>query len=175
MRRLVLMLLTGLTLTGCAASVQKSPHAAPIRVAANGTKLIVLNVTGAKKATDAADWEQFKGEWRAAMKAQAAAIGVVFASQEGEAKPTGEAGTLVVVQIADYRYVSPGARYGFGVMTGNAFINATVYFRDLSTGTDLGDRAYDTSSTAWQGVFSAMTEKQVQAICKEIVDEMTGR
>ena len=175
MRRFVLVLLTGLMLTGCAASVQKSSNVVPIRVAANGTKSIVLNVTGVKKVTDSADWEQMKGEWRAAMKAQATSMGAAFASQEGEAKSTGEAGTLVIVDIADYRYVSPGARYGFGVMTGNAFINATVHFRDLSSGTVLGDRAYDTSSTAWQGVFSAMTEKQVQAICKEIVGEMTGR
>jgi hypothetical protein len=32
--------------------------------------------------------------------------------------------------------------------------------------------AYDTSSTAWQGVFSAMTDKQVQAICKQIVEQL---
>jgi hypothetical protein len=36
----------------------------------------------------------------------------------------------------------------------------------------LGERTYDTSSTAWQGAFSAMTDKQVQAICKQIVGEV---
>ena len=48
-------------------------------------------------------------------------------------------------------------------MTGNAFIKSKVQFRDLVTGDVLGKRSYDTTSTAWQGVFSAMTEKQVQA------------
>jgi hypothetical protein len=33
----------------------------------------------------------------------------------------------------------------------------------------------DTSSTSWQGVFSAMTEKQVEVICKQIVDEVAHR
>jgi hypothetical protein len=64
-------------------------------------------------------------------------------------------------------------RYGFGVMTGNAFVQARVSFRDLKTGDSWGERSYDTSSTAWQGVFSAMTDKQVRAICKEIVADLS--
>jgi len=57
-------------------------------------------------------------------------------------------------------------------MTGNAFINSKVQFVDLSNGSALGERSYDTSSTAWQGAFSAMTDKQVRAICKEIGDQI---
>lgn len=33
--------------------------------------------------------------------------------------PTKSDGTLVVVDVEDYRYVSTGARIAFGVMTGN--------------------------------------------------------
>lgn len=175
MKRILALLAVGLALTGCAASVTKSPNEAPVRVGPNSAKSIVLNVTGSKVSTESTDWEQLKGEWRGAMKSEAARVGASFVPQEGDPKPTGEPGTLVVVDIADYRYLSPGARYGFGIMTGNAFIKSKVQFRDLVTGDVLGERSYDTTSTAWQGVFSAMTEKQVQAICKQIVDEVAHR
>ena len=60
-------------------------------------------------------------------------------------------------------------------MTGNSFVNAQVSFRDLDTGEVWGDRNYDASSSTWQGVFSPMTDKQVHAICKEIVTTISGR
>ncbi|MDO9420171.1 MAG: hypothetical protein Q7T66_05865 [Herminiimonas sp.] len=167
------LVLASILLSGCAASVQKSStHATVIGIPAASTKQIVLNVTGKPELLESADWEQFKGEWRAAMKAAAASIGAKFSSQDSKPQPTGEVGTLVVVNINDYRYVSPGARYGLGVLTGNAYMDAKVQFNDLETGSSFGERAYNSSSTAWQGVFSAMTEKQVQAMCLEIVNEI---
>jgi hypothetical protein len=175
LRRIAALTAATIALTGCAANVVKAPNAAPLKIGADGAKAIVMNVTGSAVATQSKDWEQFKGEWRAAMKAEATGIGASFADQDGEAKPTGTPGTLVVVDVADYRYLSPGARYGFGIMTGNAFIKSKVQIRDLAAGDLLGERSYDTSSTAWQGIFSAMTEKQVQAICKQIVDEIAHR
>jgi len=48
-----------------------------------------------------------------------------------------------------------------------------VSFRDLKTGEVWGEQSYDTSSTAWEGIFSAMTDKQVRAICKEITAELS--
>ena len=84
-------------------------------------------------------------------------------------------GTLLVVNINDYRYLTPGARYGFGVMTGNAFIDSSVEYRDLKTGAVLGEKRFNTTSSAWQGVFSPMTDKQVQAIATEIAGEIKGR
>jgi hypothetical protein len=80
-----------------------------------------------------------------------------------------------VVKVDDYRYLSTGARYGFGVFAGNAFINADAQFRDLQSGRTLGTRKYNTSSSAWQGIFSAMTSKQVEAICNQIVSDISGK
>ena len=57
----------------------------------------------------------------------------------------------------------------FGIMTGNAFINAQVTFRDLKGGDVRAMKTSDTTSTAWQGIFSGMTTKQVRAMCHEIV------
>lgn len=161
-------------LGGCAATVKKGNDAAPVKIGANATKSIVLSMTGGKDATDSKDWEPFKGLWREALKEEATAAGATFAAQEGEPKPTGEAGTLLAVNVTDFRYLSTGARVAFGIMTGNAFVDANVSFRDLSTGEVWGERHYDTTSSTWQGVFSPMTDKQVHAICKEIVSTLSA-
>jgi hypothetical protein len=161
-------------LGGCAATVQKSDDVTSVRVGANATKSIVLSMAGSKDATDSKDWEAFKGVWREALKEEANAVGATVTAQDGESKPTGVPGTLLAVNVVDYRYISAGARYGFGVMTGNAFVNAQVSFRDLNTGELWGERHYDTTSSAWQGIFSPMTDKQVHAICKEIVTTLSS-
>ncbi|HUL19452.1 MAG TPA: hypothetical protein VLV29_09320, partial [Steroidobacteraceae bacterium] len=109
---------------------------------------------------------------RDACKEESAATGAAFSMQEGDAKPTGEPGTLVVVDVVDYHYVSTGARIAFGIMTGNAYINAKVTFRDLQTGDVRASKSYDTKSSAWEGVFSGMTTKQVRAMCHELVGEI---
>jgi hypothetical protein len=134
-----------------------------------------MNVTGSETSSHSADWEPFKGEWRAAMAAAAAAKGATYSAQEGVPRPQAEPGTLVIVEVNDYRYLSSGARFGFGVMTGNAYIDTTVRFLDLDTGAEFGKRIYNTSSSAWQGIFSAMTDKQVQAICDEVMIEIDPR
>jgi hypothetical protein len=165
---LVLLLVTA----GCASTVQKSGQSAPTAVGAEAGKSIVLNMTGSTVVTTAKDWRDFKGVWRDACTLEAAAVGAAFSMQEGEPKPTGDFGTLVVVDVADYRYVSTGARIMLGVMTGNAYINAQVAFRDLKSGDVRSNKTYDTTSTAWQGIFSGMTVKQVRAMCHEIVGEI---
>ena len=161
-------------LGGCAATVKKSDDVKPLKVGANATRTIVLNMVGEKDATDSKDWEPFKGIWREALQEEASAVGATVSAQEGGPKPTGTPGTLLAVDVVDFRYVSTGARIGFGMMTGNAFVNAQVSFRDLNTGEVWGERHYDTTSSAWQGVFAPMTDKQVHAICKEIVATLSN-
>lgn len=156
----------------CASTVQKSGQSAPVAVGAEAGKSIVLNMTGSTVATTAKDWNDFKGLWRDACRQEFTAAGAAFSMQDGDAKPTGDPGTLVVVNVADYRYISAATRFMFGIMTGNAFINAQVTFRDLKTGDIRATRTYDTTSTAWQGIFSGMTTKQVRAMCHEMVGEI---
>jgi hypothetical protein len=167
------VILTAL-LGGCAATVKKADDAAPLKVGPDATKSIVLTLKGEKDATDDKDWESFKEIWREAMREEVAGIGATFTAQEGEPKPSGASGTLLAVDVIDFHYVSTGARIGLGIMTGNAFVNADVSFRDLSTGQVWGERHYDTTSSAWQGVFAPMTDKQVHAICKEIVSTLSS-
>jgi hypothetical protein len=155
-------------LAGCASNVQKSDESPPTRIGASSGKTIVLNMTGSTVATTAKDWNDFKSLWREPCTHESTVVGDTFSIQDGEAKPTGQDGTLVVVDVADYRYVSGGTRIMFGVMTGNAYINAHVTFRDLKSGEVRSTKTYDTTSSAWEGVFAGMTTKQVSAMCHQI-------
>jgi hypothetical protein len=163
-------------LTGCAAQVRKgASDGQAVRVPAESAQRVVMQMTGAPDSMQAKDWEQFKGERRAALKTESDAAGISFSMHDAPVRPAPEAGTLLSVHVNDYRYLSPGARYGFGIMTGNAFIDATVGFSDLRTGQRFGEQRFNTSSSAWEGIFSAMTDKQVQAIAKDIIADVKPR
>jgi hypothetical protein len=170
---LLLALLLSLLLAGCAAPVQQPEQAeARIEVPAAAARKVVLVVVGSDLAAASRDWEALRGEWRGAMSAAASAAGIDFEWRDGLVNLPRSPATVAVVKVNDYRYLSTGARYGLGALAGNAFIDTSVSFREAPSGRVLGGRKYSTSSTAWQGVFSAMTSKQVQAICDEIVAEI---
>lgn len=157
--------------------VDLPPSTGPkISVAPAAAKSVVLVVQGSKTATDSKDWNDFKAEWRKAITASAATAGIK-AQMQDEPAPAASAdpATLVVLNINDYRFVTQGARFAVGIMTGNAFVDAEASFFELPARTAVGTRQYKTSSSAGQGVFSPMTEKQLAAICDEIVREVTGR
>jgi hypothetical protein len=178
-----LLAVSALTLGGCAATVERAAPAgstatAPsqqqpsMKIPAEAGKRLVLNMQlDPKHATDTG-WPDFKKEWVDITQEQATGKGMAFTTQDGEAKATGEQGTLVVVRINDYRYVSIAKRVMLGIMSGNAYIDSKVEFRDLATGKLYGERAYNTSSSAWGGVFSAMTPKQIYALADEIIGEI---
>lgn len=161
-----------LALAGCAAAVNHGPKSAIVHLNPAQAKHVALRITGPHGG--AADWESFKGEWRAAFQQATARIGATYEALEGRRGPEEHAGTLVTVTVHDYRYLTAGARHGFGIMTGNAYINATASFADIASGAALGSASYNTSSTAWEGVFSAMTDKQVAAIADAITKDLVS-
>jgi hypothetical protein len=164
-----------LVLTGCAATVNKpGSSTAAIQLPASSSKKIVLTVKASPAVTATADWKIFQEQWRAGMAAATASKGLNFSFHDAESAPASEAGALVGVKINDYRYVSAGARIGLGVMTGNAFLDAEVAFSDLQTQRLVGTRKYHTTSSAWDGIFAAMTDKQVLAVSNEIVAEIVN-
>ncbi len=57
-------------------------------------------------------------------------------------------------------------------MVGNAWVNSSADYSDLKSGHLIGTRTYDTSSSAWEGVMSAMTKEQVQAISQKIISDI---
>lgn len=166
-------------LSGCAAKVSKGavadgplPSYAPLSIPADSSRNIVLNVTGSTISTQAKDWQTMQGEWLFGMIPAARSVGSALTLQAGEPKATSETGVLIVLHVNDYRLISPHARRFLGVMTGNAYLDVRVDYRDLATGNQFGTRSYNTSSSAWEGIYSAMSDKQVEAICKEIVKEL---
>ena len=162
-------------LAGCAASVRKQDGSAPVPVGTKAVgKNVVLNVTGSAETMSAKDWTGFKGIWNGECSDEFHDAEAQFSMQDGAPQPTGSQGALVVVNVEDYRYVSIGARVAFGIMTGNAFITAHADYRDLKTGDTWATRTYDTKSSAWNGVFAAMTTKQVRAMCHEILGEVSA-
>ena len=167
---------------GCASNgghdstTSQSPHPvlveAPVGIPSASAKHLVLSMTGASIVTSAKDWPKFQKEWRDNFAEYAKAEGVTFEMQDGEGKATGQPGTLLKVYVNDYRFVGIGSRVMFGVMTGNAYIDAKATFCDLNDGKELCERIYNTSSTAWAGIFATMTPGQVDAIGHEVFSEL---
>ena len=183
MKTLALIALLGVALlSGCAStpSGNSAPQASaatptvqkPLPIPTASTKKLVLVMSGAKASTDAKDWGSFKEEWRATFAAHAKEAGIAFAVQDGDARHTGDAGTLVSVYVNDYRMVGIGARIFLGVMSGNAYIDAKASYSDLKVGSSFGTRDYNTTSSAWHGIFSKMTPQQVDAIATQVFNEL---
>jgi hypothetical protein len=137
-------------------------------------KRLVLNMTGPAAVTQSKDWPAFQEEWRATFAGHAKALGVAFDVQQGEAHSIGETGTLLRIYVNDYRMVGIGSRIFFGVMTGNAYVDAKASYLDLNNGKPFGERLYNTTSSAWAGVFAKMTPQQVDAISLKVFAELAG-
>ena len=161
-------------LTGCAASVSRpsggssTPIVPSIKPAA-----VALHIGGSPTIQGSSDWQTFRAEWRSAFTEAAREAG--YTASYLETLPTEQPdGTILVdVNVKDYRYLTAGARYGFGIMTGNAYVNADAQFIEFPGNRTIGTRVYSTSSTAWQGVFSAMTAKQLRAISDAMLKEFS--
>lgn len=129
-------------------------------------------MTGPAVVTQAKDWPAFQEEWRATFLDHAKAANVVFDVQKGDARSIGETGTLLQVYVNDYHMVGIGSRIFFGVMTGNAYIDAKASYSDLNDGRAFGERVYNTTSSAWGGVFAKMTPQQVDVIASKVFAEL---
>ncbi|PZP94329.1 DUF4410 domain-containing protein [Pseudorhodoferax sp. Leaf265] len=164
-------------LAGCAANVERPGSAGgnALQVPARAQTSVALVVRAASpELARSADWQALRGAWRDAMAEAAKTAGKQFQYLEAEPQSTPAGSTLVVVQVKDYRYLSTGARYGLGVMTGNAYVNADAAFYVGPGRTPVGQRSYSTSSSAWQGIFSAMTDKQLASISAAMLKDIDG-
>jgi hypothetical protein len=174
---------TAVFLSGCAANLQTHNTASSadktaetnIVVPAASTHTIVLRMNGSTVATSASDWPRVQTEWREAMEGASQDASSTFVDETVKRTSRHGAGTVVDVYVDDFHFVAPGARYTLGIMTGNAFIQARVTFRDLQSGRAFGERNYNTSSSAWQGIFAPTSDKQARAIAADIVKQINPR
>lgn len=166
------LLLAVTLLAGCAATVQRpdapTPGEARIVAPDSTRQLIVVLQPGADIARDD-NWTALREEWVTSLEAIAPQHGLRGSVVDQAPARLGADALLVVVHVKDYRYRSQVARYGFGVMTGNAHMTLELEYRAPPDGRVIGSRSVSTRSTAWQGVFSAMTPKQVEAVVTDIV------
>ncbi|MFC4861212.1 hypothetical protein ACS8MQ_08740 [Pseudomonas sp. MAHUQ-62] len=79
---------------------------------------------------------------------------------------------LIVIYVNDFRYATESNRSSFGYWTGNAWVDARITYLDAQSYQQYGERNYNTSSSAWEGALSAMTDVQIQEIAKDMVDEI---
>jgi hypothetical protein len=169
------LLIAALMLSACAATVQRSGNETKLAVPEASAKKLVMEVTGKTEWASDAKWGYLRDEWQNSMAwaANNAKIGYAYKA-EGTA-PASDAATLVKIKVNDFRFVSTAARWTVGVFSGNAFIDVDVSFVDLASGRELGSRKYGSSSSFIQGVAAPMTERQLEAICTEIVKDLTQR
>ena len=157
---------------GNAGAPSAASLASPMGVPPASTKRLVLHMTGPDFVTHAKDWPAFQEEWRATFADYAKQAAIQFDVQKGDAPATGDAGTLVDVYVNDYRMVGIGSRVFFSAMTGNAYIDAKATYSGLGDGAKYGERAYNTTSTAWAGMFAKMTPQQVDQIAAKVFAEL---
>lgn len=157
-------------LAGCAASV-KTGGSSSLAIQESAKQNLVVNFRGNDKVQQNHDWPTLKRDWSDALQVEAQRAGYKI-SEAKELQPSAGDGVGIAINVTNFRYLTTGARYGAGVMVGNAWVNSSADFSDLSSGKLLGTRTYDTSSSAWEGVMSAMTQEQVQAIAKQIISDI---
>ena len=146
--------------------------APPVSIPSASARKVVLVMTGPKHVVEARDWAEFKREWRETFADHAREAGIAFSLADSEPQRGSEDGTLLQVTVADYRIVGIGARIMFGIMTGNAFIDAKIRYVSLRDGTPFGEQQYNTTSSAGGGVFSKVTPQQVDQIAGNVFLEL---
>lgn len=168
--RLCLALLATTLFSGCAATIDRmDSDGEPVAQASEAaSRNIVMTMQRDDDEQSEDDWGYFREEWNEAMTELAAEKNARFTLID-TVTPEFEQPTLwLKTQVHAFRYISPGKRFAFGVMTGNAYMDVEVEFIEMPAGRVLGARRYSTTSKSSEGVFSPVTAKQVQAAARAL-------
>ncbi|MNQ69657.1 hypothetical protein D3C85_842660 [compost metagenome] len=167
--RAVLLLLAGLILAGCAANTPEELPAAPLVLPSASRTQLIVNFKAGNHVFRNAYWDQFKSLWRSAIQSEASTYGFTVTEQVGPITTTSAPGLLLVIKVDDFRYVTDS---GSESESEQAWVDARVIYLDAQTAREYGERSYNTSSPAWEGIASATTDVQVQAFAKGILNEI---
>ncbi|MBZ9780844.1 hypothetical protein K9857_04655 [Pseudomonas sp. REP124] len=157
-------------LSGCAAKV-KSGGTESLAIPESAKHNLIVNFQGNNKVQQNEDWPRLKQEWTEALHNEATRAGYSLLDTKASI-PADKDGVGIRINVTNFRYITPGARYGAGVMVGNAWVNSSADYSDIKSGRLIGTRTYDTSSSAWEGIMSAMTKEQVEAIAQQIISDI---
>ncbi|WP_052659274.1 hypothetical protein [Pseudomonas sp. LFM046] len=164
--RTALLLLAAVLLIGCSANSTEEYPASPLALPSDARTHLIVNFKAGNEVFRNAYWDQFKSAWRAAIQREASIYGYSVTEQVGPITTASDPGLLLIIKVNDFRYVTESEG------TDDAWIDARVIYLDAQTAKEYGEREYDTSSSAWESVDSAMTDAQVQAITKDMLDEI---
>jgi hypothetical protein len=161
-------------LGACAATINTSTPSPPAPVSAAHGKTLVLQLVGSPSHQASEDWGEFSQAWRESMQAAAARdrFEFVFATREADLPAT--PATLVRVSVNDFRYMSQARRSMVGALHGNAFMDVEVAYLEWPGSRAVGSRRINTTTSFWQGPFSAATQKQVAAVTETILGDVRG-
>lgn len=163
LRTLLIAISSLILFSGCAATVDRVGSTKPlVRPSDEAQKHVVLTLTRDDEEQSAEDWEAFKNEWRDALSNLAKENGAEFSFAEHAAAADSQA-VLMKGKVRAFRFVSPGSRIAFGAMTGNAYMDIEFELIEIPLGRPLGSRHYSSSSRTMEGIFSAMSDRQVRA------------
>ena len=177
-KRLALALAVA-SLVGCAAKVTQTSTSpskpgttsiATQKVQAPAGALVAV-VTGSPSVLSNGDWQDFLKQWQASLANSARTAKLPFHFAKDEAAIPANASILVRLTVNDFRYVSTGKRFALGVMAGNASMDVDAQYIELPANKPFGSKKFNTTSSAWEGIFSAVTPKQVQTVSELIVNE----
>lgn len=176
------------SLVGCAATVTQTkptsstpstsssavstakPIAEPRAQAPAGALVVV--VTGSPAAQSNGDWSSFLEEWESSLTDSAAAAKTPLVFAKDETAIPSNASVLIRLTVNDFKYVSTTKRFMLGIMAGNASMDVDALYIELPSNKTLGSKKFNTSSSAWEGIFSAVTPKQVRTVSELIVKDV---
>jgi len=142
--------------------------APPVQIPAASARRVVLTMTGPANVTGSSDWEEFKREWRETFADHAREANIEYSFVDTPPAAGSQDGTLLTVNVADYRNMGVGTRLMLGIFAGNAYIDALMRYTDLRTGAAFGEQQYNTSSSAMAGIFARVTPQQVDQIATNV-------
>jgi hypothetical protein len=171
-------------LAACSASVQQAAPSMPpaqgvaqgaVQSAAKSLSIakIVLVIEPANEAVaQRPDWPDLVGALTAAMAKASADARIEFSSYAAGTRPAPEAGTWVTLKVAGYKLIGSDKRFSVGALAGSGQLDAEATFADLQTGRPIGQRKYSASSGAFQGLFSAPTERQLDVLSAQVIKDV---
>lgn len=168
--RMAVALLFCALLVGCA--TQRVDPASQIEPDA---RRIYLVVRPSPDIARSADWAAFRDEWRDQIAHGAEQDKRHFTMLDAEPPSDTPHGTLIAIYINDYRFIHAAARVLFGIMTGNAFIQGSASIYEYPGRQGRGTVPLNVSSSAWGGVASAMTGRQVATLTSDIFGQINRR
>lgn len=166
------------SLVGCAATVGQTPtsssalSAVPRAQAPAGA--LVAVVTGSPAIQGSDDWSSFLEEWQSSLADAAETSKIPFVFAKDEAAIPAKSSILVRLTVNNFRYVSTTKRIMLGIIAGNASMDVDAEYVELPANKPFGSKKFNTTSSAWEGIFSAVTPKQVRTVSDLIVKDVVA-